>query len=97
MFVRRKKRERKETFEEFVAHHGNKSCPLCGSGDLKPLYNDYLECSQCKHIFSKPRGKEYLEKPQNACPLCGSTEYNILFEDTVECKNCKWTYRLKAE
>ncbi|MDI6707679.1 MAG: hypothetical protein QMD21_05210 [Candidatus Thermoplasmatota archaeon] len=92
----RKKQSTKEMFEDFVAQYSGKACPLCGSSDLKPLYNDYVECSQCKHIFSKPKGREYLEKAQSLCPLCGSKDYEILFENNVECKNCKWVYRLKG-
>jgi ribosomal protein L37AE/L43A len=95
MFGVRRKQSQKETFEEFASQRSDRSCPLCGSTDLKPLFDDYLECSQCKHIFSKPKGREYLEKPLSACPLCGSKDYNILFEDNVECKNCKWMYRLR--
>jgi len=65
-------------------------CPLCSSKS-RPLFDDYLECTGCKHIFIK--GKGYLEKKQNICPVCGSTEQSPLFGDEVECKKCGHVYK----
>lgn len=88
--------ESKETFEEFVSKRSADACPLCNSMNLKILFDDYVECGQCKHIFTKAEQEPVeADKPLTSCPVCGIKDYNILFEDSVECKNCKHIYKLK--
>ena len=86
---REKKKEEKTVFQD-APDPAEDACPLCGSKG-RPLFDEYLECINCRHIFVK--GKGHLEKKQNICPACGSTEYSPLFGDEVECKKCGYVYK----
>ena len=85
----KKKKEEKKT-QDFISNPAGDICPVCGSKG-RPLFDDYLECTGCSHIFAK--GKGHLEKKQNICPACGSAEYSPLFGDEVECKKCGYVYK----
>lgn len=85
MKQKRKPTKKPESYEEFVSKLGD-CCPLCGAGAL-PLFDDYLECTKCKHIFTRA-GKAATAK----CPGCGSPNYHLLFGKEVECRDCGHVY-----